>query len=128
MSDYIGFFLNLHYHIIEAGQKLEDIHLIHTMFLSLSCLTIWDIVNQNLLDKRNILTHDIVTAELIAVTDRNKWDHQAEETEKKAKAEQLALFVKSGSSDAEGSSGGNKKRLKKGKRKPKPTDEYYKYH
>jgi len=69
-----------------------------------------------------------VTAELIAVTDRNKWDHQAEETEKKAKAEQLALFVKSGSSDAEGSSGGNKKRLKKGKRKPKPTDEYYRCH
>ena len=128
MSDYIGFFLNLHHHIIEVGQKLEDIHLIHPMLLSLPCLTIWDIVKQNLLDKRKILTLDMVTAELIAVTDWNKWDHQAEETEKKAKAEQLALFVKSGSSGVEGSSEGNKKRLKKSKRKPKPTDEYHRCH
>ena len=128
MSDYIGFFLNLHHHIIKAGQKLEDIYLIHPILLSLPCLTIWDIVKQNLLDKRKILTLDMVTAELIAVTDWNKWDHQAEETEKKAKAEQLALFVKSGSSGVEGSSEGNKKRLKKSKRKPKPTDEYHRCH
>ena len=40
MSDYIGFFLNLHCCIVKAGQKLKDIHLIHTMLLSLSYLTI----------------------------------------------------------------------------------------
>ena len=54
----------------------------------------------------------MVTIELIAITDQTKWDHQAEETEKKAKAKQLSLFVKSESSDVGGSSRENKKRLK----------------
>ena len=64
----------------------------------------------------------MMTVKLIAATDQTEWDHQAEEIEKKAKAGQLALFVKSEYLGVRGSSKGNKKRLKKGKRKPKPTD------
>jgi len=126
--DHIMSFLNLHCCIIKADQKLNDIHLIHAMLLSLSCLTIWNIVKQNLLDKRKILTLNMMTAELIAVTNQNEWDCQAKKTEKKAKAEQLALFAKSGSLGAEGSSGRNKKKLKKGKRKLKPIDECHRCH
>lgn len=43
-----------------------------------------------------------MTIKLIAITDQTKWDCQAEEIKKKAKTEQLALFVKSGSSDTRG--------------------------
>ena len=61
----------------------------------------------------------MVTIELIiiTVTNQNKQDCQTKETEKKAKAEQLALFAKSRSSDTRGSSRGNKKRLKESKKK-----------
>jgi len=83
MSDHIGSFLNLHYHIIKAGQKPENIHLIYAMLFSLSHLTICDVVKQN---KRKTLTLDIVTAELITVTNQTEWNCQAEKTEKKAKA------------------------------------------
>jgi len=102
MSDHIGSFLNLCHHIIKAGQKLEDIHLIHAMLFSLSCLTIWDIVKQNLLDKRKTFIFNMVTTELIAVINQTERDCQAEKTEKKGKAKQLALFAKSRSSDTRG--------------------------
>ena len=69
MSDYIGSFLNLCCYIIEAGQKLEDIYLIHAMLLSLPHLTIWDVVKQNLLGKRKTLTLDMVI-------DQTEWDCQ----------------------------------------------------
>lgn len=83
------------------------------MLLSLPYLTIWDVIKQNLLDKRKTLTLDMMTTKLIAVTNQTEWDCQAKKTEKKAKAEQLALFAKLESLDAEDFSGENKKRLKK---------------
>ena len=110
MSDHIGSFLNLHYHIIKAGQKPENIYLIYAMLFSLSHLTICDVVKQN---KRKTLTLDIVTVELITVTNQTEWNCQAEKTEKKAKAKQLALFAKLESLDAKGSSRGNKKKEQK---------------
>ena len=128
MSDYIGSFLNLYCHIIKAGQKLENIHLIYAMLLSLPHLTIWDVIKQNLLNKRKTLTLDMITTKLIAITNQTKQDCQAKKTEKKAKAEQLALFAKLKSLDTEDFSEGNKKRLKKGKIKPKPTDKYHTCH
>ena len=51
----------------------------------------------------------MMTVKLIAATDQTEWDHQAEEIEKKAKAGQLALFVKSEYLGVRGSSKGNKK-------------------
>jgi len=71
MSDHIRFFLNLYYCIIKAGQKFEDIYLIHAIFFSLPCLTIWDVVKQNLLDKEKIIILNMVTADLIAIIDQN---------------------------------------------------------
>ena len=38
--DHIRPFLNLHYYIIKASQKLKDIYLIHAMLFFLPCLTI----------------------------------------------------------------------------------------
>jgi len=110
MSDHIGYFLNLRCHIIEAGEKLNDIHVVHAILLSLSRLSIWDVVKQNLLDKGKALTLDMVFAKLISVYDCNEHDQVIEETEKKTKAEQLALFAKT-----TGSSGNSAKKNKKGK-------------
>ena len=87
MSDHIGYFLNLRHYIIEAGEKLDDIHVVHAILLSLPRSSIWDVVKQNLLDKGKALTLDMVSAELISVHDRNERDQVVEETEKKAKAE-----------------------------------------
>jgi len=110
MSDHISYFLNLHHHIIEAGEKLDDIHVVHAILLSLPHSSIWDVIKQNLLDKGKALTLDMVSAELISVHDCNEHDQVVEETEKKAKAEQLALFAKT-----TGSSGNSAKKNKKGK-------------
>ena len=63
-----------------------------------------------LLDKGKALTLDMVSTELISVHDHNEHDRVVEETEKKAKAEQLALFAKT-----TGSSGNSAKKNKKGK-------------
>ena len=52
-------------------------------------------MKQNLLDKDTVLNLDIVIAELLSVYDRMKREHNIEETEKKHKTEQLALFAKS---------------------------------
>jgi len=83
-----------------------------------------------LLDKGKALTLDMVSTELISVHDHNEHDLVVEETEKKAKAEQLALFAKT-----TGSSGNSAKKNKKGKlvdksKKPKvqpPRTQYNTY-
>jgi len=72
MSDHISYFLNLRCHIIEAGEKLDDIHVVHAILLSLPRSSIWDVVKQNLLDKEKTLTLDMVSAELISVHDCNE--------------------------------------------------------
>jgi len=110
MSNHIGYFLNLCHRIIEAGKKLDDIHVVHAILLSLSYSSIWDVIKQNLLDKGKALTLDMVSAKLISVHDCNERDQVIEETKKKTKAEQLALFVKT-----TGSSGNSAKKNKKGK-------------
>jgi len=92
MSDYIGYFLNLCHHIIEAGEKLDNIYVVHAILLPLPCSSIWDVIKQNLLDKGKALTLDIVSTKLISVHDHNEHDQVVEETKKKAKAEQLALL------------------------------------
>ena len=33
MSDHISYFLNLHHHIIEAGEKLDNIYIVYTILL-----------------------------------------------------------------------------------------------
>jgi len=48
MSNHISYFLNLCYRIIEAGEKLDDIHIVHAILLSLPHSSIWDIIKQNL--------------------------------------------------------------------------------
>ena len=42
------------------------------MLLSLPYLTIWDVIKQNLLDKRKTLTLDMMTTKLIAVTNQTE--------------------------------------------------------
>ena len=75
MSDHIGSFLHLHCRITESGQKLKDIHIIHTILLSLSCSGIWDVVKQNLLDKGSGLTLNAITAKLLSVSDCIETEH-----------------------------------------------------
>ena len=128
MLDHIGSFLNLCYCIIKASQKLKDIHLIYSILLSLLYSTIQDIIRQNLLGKKKSVILNMMITKLITITDQNKQNCQVKKTEKKVKTEQLALLVKSGSSDTRGSDRENKKKLKKGKRKSKPTDEYHTCH
>lgn len=82
-SDHIGSFLYLCYRITESGQKLDDIHIVHTILLFLPCSAIWNVVQENLLDHGGNLTLDITTTELITVYDRTKRDCHIEETEKK---------------------------------------------
>ena len=67
MSNHIRFFLHLCHHIIKSGQKLDDVHVVYAILLSLLCSNIWDIVKQNLLDKESELTLNTVTAELLSV-------------------------------------------------------------
>ena len=52
-------------------------------------------MKQNLLDKSTALNLNIVTAKLLSVYNCIKREHNIEETEKKQKAKQLVLFVKS---------------------------------
>jgi len=94
MSDHIGSFLNLKHCITEAGHKLEDILVVHVILHSLPCSNIWDVVKWNLLDKGKGLTLDILTAELISVHDYSEHDCLADEKDKKAKSDQIALFTK----------------------------------
>lgn len=35
MSDHIGSFLSLHYQIVEASQKINDIHIVYAILLSI---------------------------------------------------------------------------------------------
>ena len=81
-------------------------------------------VKQNLLDKDIALNLNIVTAELLSVYDCIEREHNIEETEKKQKAEQLALFAKPSSSSETSGGFSRKKKLKKIKSKFKlrPTD------
>jgi len=98
MSDYIRSFLNLKHRITEASHKLEDILVIHAILHSLPYSNIWDIVKQNLLNKGKGLTLDVLTAELIFVYDYSEHDCLADEKDKKAKSDQIALFTKPSSS------------------------------
>jgi len=91
MSDHISYFLNLCHSIIEASEKLDNIHVVYAILLSLLCSIIWDVIKQNLLDKGKALTLNIVSTELISVHDHNEHDRNVEETKKKTKAKQLAL-------------------------------------
>jgi len=95
MSDRIGSFLNLKCHITEAGHKLDDILVVHVILYSLPCSNIWDIVKQNLFDKRKMLTLDLFSAELISVHNHAKCDHQANKNKKKSKSNQMLLLAKS---------------------------------
>jgi len=87
MSDHIGSFLHLCRCITESGQKLEDIHTVHAILLSLSHSDIWNVVKQNLLDKGSGLTLNGVTAELLPVSDCIEREHQLDESEKKQKTD-----------------------------------------
>jgi len=95
MSDHIGLFLNLKYHIIEAGHKLDDILVVHAILHSLFYTNIWDIIRHNLLDKEKGLTLNILSAELISVHDYSKCDCLTNEKENMLKSEQMVLFTKS---------------------------------
>ena len=110
MSDHIRLFLNLKHRITEAGHKLEDILVIYAILHSLPHSNIWDVVKWNLLDKRKDLTLDVLTAELISVHDYSEHDYFADEKDKKAKSDQIALFTKPSSSLND-----SKKREKKAK-------------
>jgi len=81
-------------------------------------------MKQNLLDKGTALNLDIVTAEHLSVHDHIERKHNIEETEKKQKAEQLVLFVKSPSSGETSGGFSRKKKSKKikSKFKPRPAD------
>jgi len=85
------------------------------------------VVKQNLLDKDTTLNLDIVTAELLSVYDHMERKHNIEETEKKQKAKQLALFAKSLFSGgmSGGFSGKNKSKKVKSKSKPRLADTSY---
>ena len=74
ISDYISYFLNLCCRIIEASKKLNNIHVVYAILLSLFCSSIQDVVKQNLSDKEKALTLDMVSAKLISVHDRNEYD------------------------------------------------------
>jgi len=78
------------------------------------------VVKHGLLDKGTALNLDIVIVKLLSVHDCMERECNIEETEKKQKTEQLALFAKSSSSG--GTSGGfsGKKKSKKVKSKFKP--------
>jgi len=116
MSDHIGSFLQLRHRITESGQKLEDIHIVHAILLSLPHSGIWDVVKQNLLDKGSGLTLNTVTAELLSVSDRIERERQLDKSKKKQKTDQLALLAKlSSNTDNPGKS----KNMRKGKFKPK---------
>ena len=116
MSDHIGSFLQLHRCITESGQKLEDIHIVYAILLSLPRSGIWDVVKQNLLDKGSGLTLNAVTANLLSVSDHIERERQLDESEKKQKADQLALLAKSSSNT---DNPRKSKNMKKGKFKPK---------
>jgi len=116
MSDHIGSFLQLHHRITESGQKLEDIHIVHAILLSLPRSSIWDVVKQNLLDKGSGLTLNAITAKLLSVSNRIERECQLDESEKKQKTDQLALLAKSSSNT---DNPGKSKNMKKGKFKPK---------
>ena len=81
-------------------------------------------MKQNLLDKGTALNLDIVTIELLSAHDHMERECNIEETEKKHKAKQLALFTKSPSSGGTSGSFSGKKRSKKVKSKSKlrPAD------
>ena len=83
MSDHIGSFLHLCCYITESGQKLEDIHIVHAILLSLPHSGIWDIVKQNLLYKGSGLTLNAVIAKLLSVSDCIEREHQLDKSEKK---------------------------------------------
>jgi len=119
MSDHIGSFLNLKRHITEASHKLEDILIVHAILHSLLCSNIWDIVKQNLLDKGKDLTLDVLTAELISVYDYSKHDHLADEKNKKAKSDQIALFTKPLSSSNDSRKRGKKAKYLNKEKKPR---------
>jgi len=87
MSDHISSFLQLHHHITESGQKLENIHIVHAILLSLPCSGIWDVVKQNLLNKDSGLILNAVIAELLSVSDCIERECQLDESEKKQKTD-----------------------------------------
>jgi len=116
MFDHIGFFLQLHCHITKSGQKLEDIHIVHAILLSLPHSGIWDVVKQNLLDKGSRLTLNTITTELLSVSDHIERECQLNKSEKKQKTNQLALLAKSSSNTDKP---GKSKNIKKGKFKLK---------
>jgi len=110
ISKYIGFFLYLHHHINNSGQKLDDIHIVHAILLSLLQSRVCDVMKQNLLNKDTGINLDIVTAKLLSVHHCIERECNIEETKKKQKTEQLALFAKSpSSSKISGSFSGKKK-------------------
>ena len=124
MSEHISSFLHLHHCINNSGQKLDDIHIVYAILLSLQQSGVQDVVKQNLLDKGTALNLDIVTTELLSVHDYMEREHNIEETKKKQKAEQLALFAKSFSSGemSGGFSGKKKSKKVKYKSKLRPAD------
>jgi hypothetical protein len=93
MQDYIACMLDLWHHILDCGEKIEDIHLMHALILSLPRTTTWEVIKNNLF-KEQMLTSATVCAELNAVYNWSKMDKRAEETEKCATSEQLVLYLK----------------------------------
>jgi len=117
MSDHIGSFLNLKHHITEASHKLEDILVVYAILHSLPRSNIWDVVKQNLLNKGKGLILDVLTVELISVYNYSEHDRLANEKDKKAKSDQIALFTKPLLSSNDSRKRGKKaKHLDKGKK------------
>ena len=87
ISKHIGSFLHLHHYINNSGQKLDDIHIVHAILLSLLQSGVCNVIKQNLLDKDTALNLDIVTAELLSVHDCMEIVCNIKETEKKQKTE-----------------------------------------
>ena len=110
-----------------SGQKLDDIHIVHAILLSLLQSGVCDVMKQNLLNKGTALNLDIVTAKLLSVHHCIERVCNIEETEKKQKAEQLALFAKfpSSSGISGGFSGKKKSKKIKSKSKLRPADTSY---
>ena len=120
MSNHIRSFLNLKYHIVEAGHKLEDILVIYTILYSLLHSNIWDIVKYNLLNKRKSLILDILTTELISVHKYSECDCLANKNNKKVKSKQMVLLAKSGLSFNLFRRKPRKKKLNNKSKKPSP--------
>ena len=75
--------LHFCHHINNSGQKLDNIHIVHAILLSLLQYRVYDVMKQNLLNKGTRFNLDIVTAKLLSVHHCIESVCNIEETEKR---------------------------------------------